>query len=1154
MRKCYIRILSMLLSTQMLFSSGAQLYSQVQAEGLNQTISLMVQAVLDNESTWKADIAACDTVLSSMTSEGNPQSSLDTDDTFWFQDLDMDGTPEFIVESKTGDVGYGDFFEKAWNVYYLKDSSLAKYQGADSIGDVQSTVNLFYNDESEVVYQLYKDNTTGKFVNLREGYGWSVVYGRLSLLHLGNNSWEQDLLTAMDEDIPEKGCELSEDASSPTEASSKNLSYAEAVEWYNSYKSNLTAYSYTTKKINLFDWDSMSSEEKQQALEDSYNAWNYGEGSTEDFPLSAVMKQVESQASAAEQTQSQSTYKDAYKQKIQELSANTASLNTIDYCLCDMNADGIPELIVITGTCEADYVITFYTYKNDAVTVIGDGFSGWHSSFHYDSDTKQFCTQWGQMGVGGIRWYAFDGNTVTETNSVDNIEYDTLEVHFDNYDDAYAPYGTFSDVETAYCYYSNSDGWTTSYYTPTADGSYATEEYFGIDYSLIDNYVVTNSNNDKKTVIEGNESTEDSEFINHHLSVANGEMKFLKESVSYQATLQLMYFDCEDGQIHFSNILHTADDIFSADIYATIEDYNKALDNAENDAAKYVYNQIVAQLMLDMQNEEDLIALERNCLIEFLDTNISALKIATNSGKTALELLTKAREVVTEDMTPEEMDKIVRSLTKIDAKTLEFEMDGLKNGLEIVSDVSDAGKKVLENTQNLITAYILFRALNQSNIATINVFQKMKENAGTKDLETALDYAITAVQTPNFDIFISNYILTNIDSDKADLGLSIASKVVGKIVNAEIKCIPGFGQVWEVAGLITSFTTSIYDLCTEIDKRVLEVGCLYAWDVVALALRETVKDYAEELKSNQTIEQAENFHSAVARYDIAYSMANQHAVLYLNMFNQEYLQMKWCSGAAKVVDYMFKNEEINSILETEGLGTSDKFGAILNMQAEMYEDYETFQNPLCETMTAEEMENLLIGTLDATLEKVKQYLTQKTDEASQRILTLIACPMVVEIYDENNNLVATVGDGKLQYEISDKWKNVVCTSLEEIDENGTALNTYCSVILIPDDYTCKASSTDSGEADIRQYLVNSENDLWQEDYLVLDEHIQFAQEGLTYLLSNQKITKGFDMSAGETNTFRIIFIVCSCIVVLSITTIVTLTVVYLRKRNKKKNR
>lgn len=456
------------------------------------TLPALVQAVLDNESTWKTDIAACDTVLSSMTSEGNPQSSLDTDDTFWFQDLDMDGTPEFIVESKTGDVGYGDFFEKAWNVYYLKDSSLAKYQGADSIGDVQSTVNLFYNDESEVVYQLYKDNTTGKFVNLREGYGWSVVYGRLSLLHLGDNSWEQDLLTAMDEDIPEKGCELSEDASSPTEASSKNLSYAEAVEWYNSYKSNLTAYSYTTKKINLFDWDSMSSEEKQQALEDSYNAWNYGEGSTEDFPLSAVMKQVESQASAAEQTQSQSTYKDAYKQKIQELSANTASLNTIDYCLCDMNADGIPELIVITGTCEADYVITFYTYKNDAVTVIGDGFSGWHSSFHYDSDTKQFCTQWGQMGVGGIRWYAFDGNTVTETNSVDNIEYGTLEVHFDNYDDAYAPYGTFSDVETAYCHYSNSDGWTTSYYTPTADGSYDTEEYFGIDYSLIDNYVVTN--------------------------------------------------------------------------------------------------------------------------------------------------------------------------------------------------------------------------------------------------------------------------------------------------------------------------------------------------------------------------------------------------------------------------------------------------------------------------------------------------------------------------------------------------------------------------------------------------------------------------------------------------------------------------------------
>jgi hypothetical protein len=459
---------------------------EVKNEGVNylddwikMTPDNLVQVVLDNEAMWKADISACDTtILSNIAWEEDPRlSSLDADDTFWFQDLDMDGTPEFIVESKAG---LGDLFlEKAWNVYYMKDSTLVRYQGDSSI--VDCTLRLYYDDESHVPYQLYKDNTTGKFINLRNGGVMDTVYGQLNLLHLEDISWEQDLFMVGFSDIPDFGCVLTEGASSPADVSSNmvTISHAEGLEWYNSYKSNLTAYSYTIQKIDMSDWDGMSSEEKQQILKSSYDAWSYSEDPTKDFPLSDEMNNIILEDA-----------KYAYMQKIDELSKNTESLNTIDYCLFDMNTDGIPELIVKTGTCEADYTITFYTYKNNAITVVGDGFSGGHSSFCYDSDTKQFCTKYGQMGVGGIEWYAFDGNTVTLTNSVYNIEYDTLEVHFDNYDDAYAPYGTFSGIETAYCWYWDGE-WITSYYTPAADGSYATTEYSGIDYSLIDNHVAT---------------------------------------------------------------------------------------------------------------------------------------------------------------------------------------------------------------------------------------------------------------------------------------------------------------------------------------------------------------------------------------------------------------------------------------------------------------------------------------------------------------------------------------------------------------------------------------------------------------------------------------------------------------------------------------
>lgn len=172
-------------------------------------------------------------------------------------------------------------------------------------------------------------------------------------------------------------------------------------------------------------------------------------------------------------------YKENYKSIITALSFND-SINTIDYTLYDMNADGIPELVLKTGSCEADYKLSFYTYKeNIGVLTIGDNFSGFHTTFYVDKASNSLCTQWGQMGVGGIAWYSFDGNSVSEFKRQDNIEYATPNVNFDNYDDAYAPYGDFSSLNTIYCFNSWDEGWVTF-----ENGN----SKAGVDLSLIDNY------------------------------------------------------------------------------------------------------------------------------------------------------------------------------------------------------------------------------------------------------------------------------------------------------------------------------------------------------------------------------------------------------------------------------------------------------------------------------------------------------------------------------------------------------------------------------------------------------------------------------------------------------------------------------------------
>lgn len=104
----------------------------------------------------------------------------------------------------------------------------------------------------------------------------------------------------------------------------------------------------------------------------------------------------------------------------------------IDYVRYDMNRDGVDELIVNTGSCEADRVISFYTIRNNTVELIGSGFSGFHVySYITDPSSGQFVTEWAHQGYGGATWFLFDGNTLQTTREIGPTAYqDTASLHF----------------------------------------------------------------------------------------------------------------------------------------------------------------------------------------------------------------------------------------------------------------------------------------------------------------------------------------------------------------------------------------------------------------------------------------------------------------------------------------------------------------------------------------------------------------------------------------------------------------------------------------------------------------------------------------------------------------------------------------------------
>ena len=192
-----------------------------------------------------------------------------------------------------------------------------------------------------------------------------------------------------------------------------------------------------------------------------------------------------SDTNALAQTAPAVDFKALYKRQIQTMSdvpvSGGIAFYSIEYALFDMNHDSIPELIVRSGTCEADYQLSFYTATNDGLKTLGTGFNGSHCAFYKDSDKDQLVTQWGHMGVGGIVWYGYNGNGVTIDKEDDDIDYRNA----DDIEAVYSEHGHFAPLKTLSTSYVISASGESKWVVYTATGS---TERDTIDLSLIDNY------------------------------------------------------------------------------------------------------------------------------------------------------------------------------------------------------------------------------------------------------------------------------------------------------------------------------------------------------------------------------------------------------------------------------------------------------------------------------------------------------------------------------------------------------------------------------------------------------------------------------------------------------------------------------------------
>lgn len=126
------------------------------------------------------------------------------------------------------------------------------------------------------------------------------------------------------------------------------------------------------------------------------------------------------------------TWEEAYYNKLQEIleqavedpySLDDGSEYPYAYALCDITDDGIPELIIKKGTCEADYNDDIYTYDGAGVQSLGNIWSG-HSSFYSNSGNGMYQYN-GHMGYGALYYISlvddeFVYDTILEESGYDD--------------------------------------------------------------------------------------------------------------------------------------------------------------------------------------------------------------------------------------------------------------------------------------------------------------------------------------------------------------------------------------------------------------------------------------------------------------------------------------------------------------------------------------------------------------------------------------------------------------------------------------------------------------------------------------------------------------------------------------------------------------
>ena len=91
------------------------------------------------------------------------------------------------------------------------------------------------------------------------------------------------------------------------------------------------------------------------------------------------------------------------------------------YLVYDIDKDGTPEMMIKTGTCEADYHGGIYTFRNGRAFQVGEELGLGHSSFYSDPGENGIILMYGHMGYASASRISIQDGYMEEPLYEDNL-------------------------------------------------------------------------------------------------------------------------------------------------------------------------------------------------------------------------------------------------------------------------------------------------------------------------------------------------------------------------------------------------------------------------------------------------------------------------------------------------------------------------------------------------------------------------------------------------------------------------------------------------------------------------------------------------------------------------------------------------------------